>query len=89
MSHKCALSEDDLLILTTFNSSHLDDLLMVSIVFTGFHGLMRLGELTLVDNEAKHSFLKAILHHTVTLTGVSSTQIQYKIRVLRSEYYVS
>jgi len=30
---------------------------------------MRLGELTVSDNEAKHSFLKAILHHMVVVTS--------------------
>ena len=61
-SHKRVLTEDDLnLNLMSFNSSNLDDLLMVSIIFTGFHSLMHLGELTVSDNEAKCSFLKAIL----------------------------
>jgi len=69
-SRKRALTEDDLnLILTSFNSADLDDLLLVSIVFTGFHGLMHLGELTISDNEAKRSFLKAILRHMVIVTS--------------------
>src|SRR5882724_8632808 len=62
--------EDDLnLILTSFNSADLDDLFLVSIVFTGFHGLMHLAALTISDNEAKRSFLKAILRHTVVVTS--------------------
>ena len=55
-------------ILTTFASGELDDLLTTSIIFTGFHALMHLGELTLLDNDAKRSFLKTILHHTVIVT---------------------
>src|SRR5882724_5089041 len=62
--------EDDLdLILMSFNSPDLDDLLLVSIIFMGFHSLMCFGELTVSDNEAKRSFLKAILHHTVVVTS--------------------
>src|SRR5882724_2110733 len=54
ISCKCALTEDDLqLILMNFNLTNLDDLLMVSIIFTSFHSLMHLGELTLLENEAK------------------------------------
>jgi len=61
--------EDDLrVILTTFASGELDDLLTTSIIFTSFHSLMCLGELTLPDNDAKRSFLKTILCHTVIMT---------------------
>src|SRR5882672_12588950 len=64
--------EDDLLIvLSKFPSRDLDDLLMVAIIFTGFHALMHLGEMTESDNDAKWSFLKTILCHTVVLSLTS------------------
>jgi len=51
-----------------FALGELENLLTVSIIFTGFHVLMHLGELTLLDNEAKWTFLKTILHHTIIMT---------------------
>jgi len=72
ITRKRALTEDDLLVvLTKFTSHNLDDLLMVAIIFTGFHALMRLGEMMESDNDAKWSFLKTILHHTVVLSLAS------------------
>jgi len=39
--HKCALTEDDLnIILNQFTHGNLNDLLLTSIVLTGFHALM-------------------------------------------------
>jgi len=68
MMHKCVLTEDDLLvILTIFTSGSLHNLLTISIIFTGCHALMHLGESTLPDNEAKWMFLKTILHHTIIM----------------------
>jgi len=66
---KWALTVDDLrVILTMFASGKLDNLLTISIIFTGFHALMHLGKLTLLDNEARQTFLKTILHHTIIVT---------------------
>ena len=69
---KRALTEDDLLsILSLFTSDNLDDLLMVTIIFTRFHTLLRLGEMTEADTDAKRSFLKTVLRHTVVITQSS------------------
>src|SRR5882724_9338012 len=66
---KCALTEDDLLtLLDKFDSQDLNDLLFISIVFSSFHALLRLGETTQPDSLSKRSFRKVNLHHSVKLT---------------------
>ena len=47
ISQKHALTEDHLLLLLSlFTSDNLDDLLMIMIIFTRFHTLLHLGEMT-------------------------------------------
>jgi hypothetical protein len=53
-------------------SSPHDDLLFATILVTGFHGLLRLGELTTNDNRMKRDWRKVILRHTVSFPDASS-----------------
>jgi len=46
-------------IVTHFSSGSLDDLLLIAIIFSSFHMLLKLGESTQPDTEFKHSFRKA------------------------------
>jgi len=49
--HKWAVSEEDLvLLLDTFTSPELDDLVFLAIVFSSFHMLLHLGESTQPDS---------------------------------------
>jgi len=69
MQRKRALTEDDLLVLLmTYNSEDLDDLLFIAIVFSSFHALLRLGETTQLDSGSKCSSRKTTLRHSVKLT---------------------
>jgi hypothetical protein len=52
-------------------SSH-DDVLFVTLLATGFHGLMRLGELTTNDTASKRSWRKTSLRHTVSFPDAST-----------------
>ena len=66
---KRALTEDDLLVLLmTYNSEDLDDLLFIAIMFSSFHALLRLGETTQPDSRSKRSSWKTTLRHSVKLT---------------------
>jgi len=61
-SRKWALNEEDLItILSTFSTSSLDDLLIIMIIFMGFHALLHLWEMTQSDNEHKQTFKKLML----------------------------
>ena len=48
-----------------------DDKLFLSMLETGFHGLMHLGEITFPDNVAWHNYWKVNLRHTVNITEKS------------------
>jgi len=68
MSRKHALDEEDLItILNKFPICSLDDLVMIAIVFTGFHALLRLGEMTQPDNVEKRTFRKMSLRHSLVI----------------------
>ncbi|KIJ47963.1 hypothetical protein M422DRAFT_163059 [Sphaerobolus stellatus SS14] len=71
MHRKRAQEHDDLMMII----SHLppcpshDELLFVTMLFTGFHGLLRLGELTIPDAIAKCTRRKLTLRHTLSFEG--------------------
>ncbi|KIJ43642.1 hypothetical protein M422DRAFT_169609 [Sphaerobolus stellatus SS14] len=68
---KRALERDDLLMIISHlpsSPSH-DELLFAAMLFTGFHGLLRLGELTIPDAVAKRTARKLTLRHTLTFEG--------------------
>ena len=44
-----------------------DDILFAALISTGFHGLLRLGELTFPDSPALHDWRKVTKRSTVTL----------------------
>jgi len=53
-TQKHALNKDDLIsILMTLSMDLLDDLLFITIIFTGFHTLLQLGEMTQSDTVLK------------------------------------
>src|SRR6266511_14063 len=60
VQRKKALLLDDLCILTIrFHGSHIhDDLLFIAILLTGFHGLLRLGEMTFPDDASIRDWRK-------------------------------
>ena len=66
-SRKLPLTTSDLRKLhTIYGTSHdHDDMLFLAITFTGFHGLLRLGELVMHDNPAYQSMCKAVKRHSV------------------------
>src|SRR5882724_2657263 len=69
---KQPLSEDELvLLLDTFTSSELDNLIFLTNVLSSFHVLLCLGESTQPDSWPKHSFHKIVLCHSVKLTPSS------------------
>ena len=45
-----------------------DDLLFLAVLFTGFHALMRLGELVFPDKRSLQNYRKISLHHTVDIS---------------------
>jgi hypothetical protein len=51
-----------------------DNLLFVAILFTGFHALLRLGELVFPDKKINRNYRKIILRHTVSIL---STQYSF------------
>ena len=53
------------------SSTRHDDKLFLSMLETGFHGLMRLGEISFPDNVAQRNYRKVILRHTVNITEKS------------------
>jgi len=67
---KRPLSTDDLItVLSQLQSApHHDEKLFLAILFTGFHGLFRLGELTFPDRVASRDYRKIMLRHTVDIT---------------------
>ena len=67
---KQPLSTDDLItVLSQLRSTpHHDEKLFLAILFTGFHGLFCLGELTFPDRVASRDYRKIILRHTVDIT---------------------
>src|SRR5882724_13150213 len=68
-ARKRALNEEDLIrILTSFSTELLDDLLFITIIFTGFHTLLRLGEMTQSDTVLKCTSKKLSLRHTVIIS---------------------
>ena len=70
IQHKRPLSTDaHITVLSQLHSTpHHDENLFLAILFTGFHGLFCLGELTFPDRVASHDYCKIILHHTVDIT---------------------
>ncbi|KIJ55180.1 hypothetical protein M422DRAFT_103750, partial [Sphaerobolus stellatus SS14] len=65
---KRALERDDLMMIISRLSpcpSH-NELLFVAMLFTGFHGLLRLGELTIPNAVAKRTMRKLTLRHTLS-----------------------
>src|SRR5882724_10320830 len=65
---KRALTEDNLwLLLLTYHSSNLDNLLFLAIIFSSFHALLCLRESTQPDTPVKHSFHKVTLCHSIKL----------------------
>ncbi|KAJ7358069.1 hypothetical protein DFH08DRAFT_911668 [Mycena albidolilacea] len=68
VKRKRPLSTSDLR--TVVRPSH-DDMLFLGMMFTGFDGLMRLGELAWPDTIALRNWRKVILHNTVKLTQSS------------------
>jgi hypothetical protein len=66
-SRKLPFSASDLQLLYNIYGTSLqhDDLLFLCITFTGFHGLMRLGELVMHDNPKLRSIHKAIKRYSV------------------------
>ena len=70
---KCPLSTDNLktVISAMGTSARHDDKLFLAMLLTGFHGLMRLGELTFPDSVARRNYRKVILRHTVDITPKS------------------
>ena len=68
-ARKRALNEEDLIrILTSFSTESLDDLLFVTIIFTKFHTLLRLGEMMHSDTVLKRTSKKLSLRHTVIIS---------------------
>jgi hypothetical protein len=66
---KRPLSEDDLLLLLAkFDTGEYEDKLFLVILLTGFHGLMRLGEVTQPDAKVKRSFSKLTMRHSLNIT---------------------
>lgn len=70
VKRKRPLSTDDLktVISAMGTSTKHDDKLFLAMLLTGFHGLMRLGELTFPDSVARRNYCKVILRHTVDVT---------------------
>jgi len=66
--HKCALTEDDLLVLLMHPAKDLDEELFNTIVLSTFHALLGLGETTQPDTRSKRTFRKVTLHLSVRLT---------------------
>lgn len=66
---KRALTTDDLrLVVNHYHSStHHDDLLFVAMLFTGFFGLLRLGELTFPDDASLRNWKKVTRRNSTTL----------------------
>ena len=66
-SRKLPFATSDLQMLLSVYGTSADhnDLLFLAITFTGFHGLMRLGELVMHDNLCYRSLRKAIKCHSV------------------------
>jgi len=67
---KWPLSTDDLITVQSQLGStpQHNEKLFLAILFTGFHGLFCLGELTFPDRVASHDYCKVMLCHTVDIT---------------------
>jgi hypothetical protein len=74
IKHKRPLSKSDLkVVIEKLGMSFLhDEKLFLATLLTGFHGLMRLGELCFPDRVALRNY-KVSLHHTVLLNGCDTT----------------
>jgi hypothetical protein len=67
------LPENVLLVTRSLSkASSYDDVLFTTILLTGFHGLMRLGELTVNDTPAKRDWRKISLRHTLSYPDPAS-----------------
>ena len=66
---KRALTTDDLHLVVKHysNSNHHDDLLFVAMLFTGFFGLLRLGELAFPNDTSLHNWKKVTRRNTVKI----------------------
>ena len=69
MVRKCALTTDDLHLIVKHYSNSIchDDLLFVAMLFTGFFGLLRLGELAFPNDTSLHNWKKVTRHNTVKI----------------------
>jgi len=68
-ARKCTLNKEDLIrILMSFSMESLDDLLFVTIIFTGFHALLQLGEMMESDMVLKCTSKKLSLRHTIIIS---------------------
>ena len=69
VTRKTPLSHANLLFLIDSLVSHpsYDDLLFLAMVLTGFHALMRLGELAFPDKKSLRNYRKIALRHSVSL----------------------
>jgi hypothetical protein len=83
---KRALTTDDLHLVANHyrDSTAHDDLLFVTMLVTGFFGLLRLGELTFPDDISLHNWKKVTRHNTVTLTN---TQYEFLLPRHKADRY--
>lgn len=83
---KRALTTDDLRLVVNHykhSTSH-DDLLFLAMLFTGFFGLLRLGELTFPDDTSLHNWKKVTRRNTVT---VSESQYEFLLPGHKADRY--
>ena len=75
VSRKDPLSRSDLATITNAyqHSPSYDDCLFLTLLLTGFHGLLRLGELVWPDNHALQDYRKVILRHTAVVQDLAFT----------------
>ena len=86
VKHKAPLSRANLLhVLDSIVSSpsH-DNLLFSALILTGFHGLMRLGELVFPDKKALRNYRKISLHHSVS---VQRTQYSFFLPSHKADHF--
>ncbi|KAL1950137.1 hypothetical protein VTO73DRAFT_5260 [Trametes versicolor] len=76
IKRKCTLLKDDLtlvLSLTPPNSALYDDLLFATMLFTGFHALLLLGEMVWPDQISLRTYRKVTLRHSVEVAADTFT----------------
>src|SRR5260370_6049358 len=89
MNRKCLLMEGDLI--TLHNSilpmSIHDDLLFITITFTGWHCLMRLGELIDLDSTALQSYQKIIDHCSVRFSSIPQPHASFLLPMHKADRF--